>query len=613
MRNLNDNINVIALKHGQYLSQVEPFLSNGIPTNTIVHKEVPGCGITHYAITYFKDNLIGCLPNRPVIEDKVKKHNEHCKPHEVILGVHKGVSIEDIADYLSNDIVVYKKILTTPEGFIDKVIPAFGENYEVAKRQFFFLIDECERVITDVSYRGKIAAPIDQFFAFDKKALVSATVLPFSDPRFQSFKRLYVEPQYNYRKPLKLVETNNVVESLQKRLDELNSECALIFLNSTDTILAIAKRLNIVDKSHAYCSQESAYKLFINKFKNADDELDSTTLGKYNFLTSRFFSAFDITLQYQPDVIMLTDIYSAPHSVLDPHTEVIQIAGRCRNGVKSLTHISNFNPMLASQSKEEAISYLQGCFDMYERFKKLEQEINHQGAKEMVKKAREESMAHSFYTNDKLNSFMIDNYVHEERVKGYYQNFDNLQAAYALRHKHFKVQADNELYLLSDEDRLRRDAGKPAKERRKEVAKQLYSITPKEGQYPLPSLDLTNYIRSLDGKITNAYDVIGYEGLEQTDYSYSQIDKAVARQKRFNEIGSMSTQVYRSFKPNTVYTEEKVIEVLTQIRTTLNLSKRTTATMIKHFFNARRTTRNRRVVWLLSEKLDPSSIDYLID
>jgi len=395
----------ISISQGQYISNIEPFNSTGIPTDTMIHKAVTGCGITSFAAQKFKMHTIICLPNRPVIETKVAEHNgeEGRLAKEMILGVHKGIEIEDITDYLNSD-VTYKKILTTPEGFIDKVIPAFGDDYQTMITEYFLLLDECERVITDISYRGKIAAPLDLFFKFTHKAMVTATMLPFSDERFEEFEDLYIEPDYDYSKPLTLIETNNVVETFKKRLDELNSEHVLIFLNSTDTILATASRLGIVDKSNAYCSETSAMKLFIKGFKNGSKDLDTKGKGlrKYNFLTSRFFSAFDLTLDFQPDVIMITDLYSAKHSILDPQTEIIQIAGRCRNGVNSLTHITNFDQTMMAKSKEEALYYLQGCFDTYEVFLDLEKRVDHPGAKDMIRKAIEESMAHSFYCNPPL-------------------------------------------------------------------------------------------------------------------------------------------------------------------------------------------------------------------
>src|SRR6202012_4465467 len=100
---------IITLPKGKYISQIEPFLTEGIDTDSIYHKTVPGCGFTGFAIDAFKENLIACLPNRPVIEDKVAKHNKEF-PDRKILGVYKGIEVADIKAYLLSD-VDYKKIL----------------------------------------------------------------------------------------------------------------------------------------------------------------------------------------------------------------------------------------------------------------------------------------------------------------------------------------------------------------------------------------------------------------------------------------------------------------------------------------------------------------------
>jgi hypothetical protein len=75
--------------------------------------------------------------------------------------VHKGIDVNDIKAYLLRDEIEYKKILTTPEGFIKKVLKAFKDDMATLLNTYFLLYDECERIITDVSYRGAIAAPLD--------------------------------------------------------------------------------------------------------------------------------------------------------------------------------------------------------------------------------------------------------------------------------------------------------------------------------------------------------------------------------------------------------------------------------------------------------------------
>lgn len=67
-------------------------------------------------------------------------------------------------------------------------------------------------------------------------------------------------------------------------------------------------------------------------------------MKKYNFFTGRFFTAFDLDLPYQPDLVMVTDPYNSEYTILDIDTDCIQICGRFRNGIKSATHIYRVNP-----------------------------------------------------------------------------------------------------------------------------------------------------------------------------------------------------------------------------------------------------------------------------
>ena len=46
-------------------------------------------------------------------------------------------------------------------------------------------MDECHQLVKDVDYRVDIVTPMKDFFLFKNKALVSATPIGFSDPRFK--------------------------------------------------------------------------------------------------------------------------------------------------------------------------------------------------------------------------------------------------------------------------------------------------------------------------------------------------------------------------------------------------------------------------------------------
>ena len=78
-------------------------------------------------------------------------------------------------------------------------------------------------------------------------------------------------------------------------------------------------------------------------------------MRKFNFFTSRFYNAFDLEVDYTPHVVMLTDIKASPYTMLDIHTDCVQIAGRFRNGLSTLTHIyttDNNLPVMTRKKSE---------------------------------------------------------------------------------------------------------------------------------------------------------------------------------------------------------------------------------------------------------------------
>ena len=220
----------------------------------------------------------------------------------------------------------------------------------------FMLFDECEKLVQDVDYRNSIREPMNDFFLFETKAMVSATPIIADDPRFedQGFRILRVEPTYSYKKKMQLITTNNICESLADLLTrlKLNKRSRVcIFVNSIDTIDSIFIDIPDIQDSYTFCSEESTFKLW-----KAGKRKKSTLIDKlmpFNFFTSRFFSAVDIISDVTPHVIIISDMYGAPQSAIDPKTEAIQIYGRFRKGVRSITHISSIRPTLEYKKERE--------------------------------------------------------------------------------------------------------------------------------------------------------------------------------------------------------------------------------------------------------------------
>lgn len=347
----------INIDKGSWLSEV----MEEIPTNTILNKVMTGCGATTLEINAARHSII-IEPNVPVIIGKKAQH-------DFLFAVYEGTTREDVKAYLAGEEDGYRKIITTPEGFDKKVLPAMYESGIAVYEEYFLLFDECEKPIQDVGYRGDIYLPVEDFFKFKGKAMVSATPIIPSDPRFeeQGFEMLCIVPTYDYCKELTVVVTNNTVHVLRKLLERYRKagEKVCIFFNSTDATLSLIQTLKLQERSKVFCSEKSVRKLKREGFAAVSDNLSE--LAEVNFFTSRFYSAVDIKLDYQPNVIVLTDVFHAPHSMIDPQTEVVQAIGRFRNGVAKAYHVTNTDSKLASLPRETLIQQLESKEAIYNR------------------------------------------------------------------------------------------------------------------------------------------------------------------------------------------------------------------------------------------------------
>lgn len=181
-----------------------------------------------------------------------------------MFGVKQGVTTEEIIDYLERTLAEGKfiKLISTPEGFT-KIKRAFEELELDLYSMCFFLSDECDKLIKDVDYRADIILPMDDFFKFREKAFVSATPILPSDPRFESqgFKIVKIQPTFDYKRPIDIIQTNNVLEALKDVLPQIKvqqeqSRSICFFANSVDMIHQLMDKLGIENESAVFCAEK---------------------------------------------------------------------------------------------------------------------------------------------------------------------------------------------------------------------------------------------------------------------------------------------------------------------------------------------------------------------
>ena len=528
-------IEYITIDAGQRFDAVMP----EIPTNSIINKTVTGCGATYAEINAPRHSVI-IEPNVPVIEGKMKKHPQ-------ILGVFEGVTTEDIIDFLNtnyND--GYLKIMTTPESF-PKVRSAMVQTHTDMHGEWFMLFDECERTIQDAGYRGSITLPMDDFFRCKQKAMVSATPIIPSDPRFeqQGFTMKILRPTYDHKPKMLLIHTNNTVGWVRTLMGQVKGKGhpLCIFLNSTDTALSLIQTFRLQGRSKIFCSEKSVKKLKRLNFPHASDSLGE--MAEVNIFTSRFYSAVDIYLDRKPHVIVLSDVIRAPYSIIDPHTEIIQAIGRFRNGIAKAYHIANTSDRLQCLSREELEYRLENEESVYmavaamQTSNEIQTECKQQALKGMDYKR--------FVTREgKRNHFMWDNAWEDEKIKSYYSLPSALQEVY--KTAPFRLDVHRLEYPITDEDRLQREkAGLNSKELWQEVIRQLSALKAKncnpEAAFLIDELgDEFNIM-------TQAFVILGEKRIEELGYNRRNIESALKQmeENRLLTSAKMQKAVYARF------------------------------------------------------------------
>lgn len=582
----------------QYLTEVLP----EIPTNTILYKKLTGLGATYGELKADRDSII-LEPNVPVIKGKCKDP-KHAKDN--LMGVYENVTVDSIVKYLQASKEKHIKLLSTPESF-SKIKAAFEEIDRDIYSTCYLLFDECHKIVKDVDYRENITLPFDDFFMFENKGLVSATPLDFTDPRFfnQKFQIMEVQPNFEYAQPLNLYHTNNVLQELKKRIGNIEKPIFL-FINSTETIYSIMNKLDILEQSTVFCAYNSVKNLKDKKFSQAYSDWDTAKMNKYNFLTSRFFNALDIELDFQPEVFIVTDVTMATQSIIDPFTDTIQIIGRFRNGIASASHTTNTDYKFQVRSKKQLQFRINVFEETYKTLKAYYDNATNDELRDAVKAIlNNHPLTPLLNTDGTKNWFKIDNYLAENLVQGYYNCFDELVKNYK-ECKSFKLNYESTAYKLSDTERLKREnKSLSIKAKRREIVEQLEIL---KGDETSIAMEHKRELIRTDAFIVQAYDELGKAKIEELKYSQSQIREAMIL-KKYNEnrTGTEFIEMVKNrFKAGQSYELSQINKIRDEIYSLLNIPplKKKPKDFLSDFFELRDYWKNRqRALFLEYEKV----------
>ncbi|MNK21493.1 hypothetical protein D3C87_397490 [compost metagenome] len=405
------------------------FLTTAIPSNTIFCKNQTGIGATYFELNVANRNSLIIVPNVPVIIGKTKGRND-------ILGVYEGVTKSQIESYLRSR-TEHKKIITTPES-LSRVIAVFQTMEIDYLNTYFMLIDECDKLTKDIDYRTSITLSLDYFFEFQNKAFVSATALIPSDPRFRKngFSVHNIIPTYRIDRDINVITTNHSLSSLNKILRQSKADKIFIFLNSVVGPASIIKSLNIEKLSSIFTSSDGvkSFRLDVKDVKpeHISDELDNEKFSKYNFLTSRYFSAVDIDTEENVDIVIISDINNFPHSLIDPSTDILQIVGRLRKkeyvgSINLIAKISSDIQYVSEKSIKDIFAFGRKLRDFLEiAFTSTQNEE----LKMYIKQLANINSDRAFFNVDfTSNYFMMDNYRLENKALSLYRKDEKLVQA----------------------------------------------------------------------------------------------------------------------------------------------------------------------------------------
>jgi len=543
---------MITIHKGQYLSDV----MNEIPSDCILSKKIPGCGATTLELNTERSSII-IVPNVPVIRSKCSKYNN-------LLGVYENVTVDKVCNYLTSNTL--HKIMITPESF-GKVKTACARCGIDLYSHFFLLMDECHQLIKDVDYREDIVLPMTDFFRFKNKALVSATPIGFSDPRFKEFETVEISTDYDYKQEIMVTHTYNINKAISEYLDKHAEGTICFFVNSVVMIYSIMKQFNILEDSTIYCAPKSRLKLKNEySFNNAYNDWNADTMKKYNFLTGRFFTAFDLELPYNPDLVMITDPYISEYTMLDIDTDCIQICGRFRHGINSATHIYRVNPEIIIKDREQIEWEISAHEFAYQTIQTLYNSADNIESRFAFSAVLETMPFRKFlYPDFTKNWFAIDNEINSVLVNNRYQSRQEIMNWYNDCH-FFNPTFENCEYNENDEKLKIVKAARSVKDKRRKMVQLLNEMETPYSEY---ALDFINDMRKIDPFIVEAFETLGKERIEELNYSQKKIrEEMILTQRKGNKVVRL---IKNTFKVGNRYSNEKIVNELTRIFEILNI------------------------------------------
>jgi len=439
----NDILNdcrVVVIKNDCHLSDV----FNSMPCG-IVRKGETGMGATRLELTSSRPSIIV----EPLKITAYTKSNIHD-------ALYYGSEIARTAKPTRKEVIKWldsrpenkRKVLVVADSLPD-LVTILGESFN----GYFLLIDEMDSFQIDSNFRESMSVCIDIYknHPFDKRAMVTATPLIFSDEDLQKENRIEINYSELKRRNIELIhykkppiENENekenkglygvVVDRIKEIISALPEHKIMVAYNYVHGCFEIANHLAVNDIVALGAIKILCSKTSKAKAKEFYSELLSDQLpAKVNFFTSAYFTGFDLNESYS-----LISISNAENGIylLSEH-RLKQIAGRCRKELLTETIIYttasytsySFDAtdlIKAANIEMTALNCIKSNYEdsplLVHNFLKFREYIVGLSSDTGVKYLREDKNR-----NVKINYLSIDAYVEENRVRNnLYRNKNQL-------------------------------------------------------------------------------------------------------------------------------------------------------------------------------------------
>lgn len=321
------------LKTESKLGEIFDFLPHGR-----INKNETGIGATTLELKSERNSII-VFPTRHTAFSK-SGGNVHYFNSDKSTKIATQNKVKQLKGYLGKLNIPFKKITVVADS-LPQLLEIIGENVFT---EYFLLLDEIDSIQKDSIFRKRMEICMGFYkkFNVENRAVVSATLLDFSDPslkgeRLTNFKyKLAPKGKILIRESLHETNYGNAFEKIQELLITDNGKIVVAF-NEVESILILADYI-VEQKLIEYkdiavlCGNSPKNKERIARFNSAGIT-NSKYPCKLNFLTSANFTGYDIDEPYHL-VIISNATYE--HTRLSEY-EMIQISGRCRMPNKLLS------------------------------------------------------------------------------------------------------------------------------------------------------------------------------------------------------------------------------------------------------------------------------------